>query len=73
MSDGMIAVVVSLVALGCQGVNVWLSLRLRVGLLETEKRVLDQVDREFVRKDVCDERHDGRRRHGRPVEVGDEG
>jgi len=73
MSDGLIAVVVSVVALASQGFNVWLSLRLRVALLEMEKRVLDQVDRDFVRQGVCDERHDGRRRHGRPVEVADEG
>ncbi|MBM3745047.1 MAG: hypothetical protein FJW34_04560 [Acidobacteria bacterium] len=59
MNEGAIAVAVSLLALACQALNVWLSLRLRVGLLELEKRVLDQVEREFVRKEVCDERHDG--------------
>ncbi len=73
MTDGTIAVVVSVLALACQALNVWLSLRLQVGLLETEKRVLDEVERDFVRKEVCAERHDGRpgRRHGRVIEVGD--
>jgi hypothetical protein len=60
MTDGTIALLVSAVALACQALNLWLGLRLRVGLLETEKKVLDQVEREFVRKGVCDERHDGR-------------
>jgi hypothetical protein len=42
-------------------------------VLESEKRVLDEVQDKYVRKDVCTERHDGHpARRRRAVEVGDE-
>lgn len=42
-----------------QGLNIWLTLKLKVNLLETERDILGQVAGQFVRIQVCDERHDG--------------
>lgn len=60
MTEGMIAVAVSLVGMICTGVNVWVSLRLKAALLESKAQVLKEVEDRYVRKEVCDERHDGR-------------
>jgi hypothetical protein len=47
------SVIVAAVAVVGQLVNVFLNLKLRAAIAESEMRVLDQVAREYKRQDVC--------------------
>jgi len=53
MSAESVAAIVGVVALIGQACNVFLFLRIRVAQLEGEKRVLDEVEKKYVRKDSC--------------------
>ena len=49
-----IAVVVTVLAVGGQAWNVFLNLKLTAALMASEKNVLEQVARDYQRKDVAE-------------------
>jgi hypothetical protein len=51
MKPEQLAVVLGIVVAIAEALNVYLFLRIRVSQLEGEKRVLDEVDEKYVRKD----------------------
>lgn len=53
MNPELLAAIVAVVALAGQALNALLFLKIRVSQLEGEKRVLDEVDKKYVRKEVC--------------------
>lgn len=55
MNAEAVAAIVAVVAVVGQALNVFLFLRIRVAQLEGEKRVLDEVEAKYVRKDSCHE------------------
>ena len=59
MTPSHIAIAVSILALIGQGLNVYLFLRIRVAILESETKTEHWVDEEFVRKETCQAMHHG--------------
>ena len=70
MSPTHIGLAVSILVLIVQGVNVYLFLRIRVAILDSEKRTERWVDDEFVRTKTCDaiHNHGPRARSAKPTE-----
>jgi len=59
MTPSHIAIAVSILALIGQGLNVYLFLRIRVAILESEQKTERWVDAEFVRTKTCEATHAG--------------
>lgn len=64
MSESQIAIAVSVIALIGPAINVWLTYRIKVQLLEANQKLVDRIHQEYVPREVftaevrrIDERH----------------
>lgn len=59
MSEGQIAILISIVGLVGPAITAWLSLRTRSEVMEMRRSIEEAIERKYVRKDVyeADHRH----------------
>jgi hypothetical protein len=50
---GEIAAVFSIVTAVISAINIWLNLRIRIAMMESEERIMDRVRAEFVSRERC--------------------